>query len=128
MDDSVPPPPTRKRQAQRDSLFLSAELRVGEAHEEIVTRVRNLSVGGMLVDGNDVLRVGTRINTELRGIGPVSGTVAWVSPGRAGVEFDIDVDPRLARSTRTASHTTPLFLKTAKYYGTRPGFRSPRSS
>lgn len=127
MADSALPSPARKRQAQRDSLFLSAALRIDGVAHDIVTRVRNLSVGGMLVDGNELLSVGTRIDTELRGIGPVSGTVAWVSPGRAGIEFDEEVDPRLARSAPKVSHGTPLFIKTAKLYGTRPGLKSSRS-
>ncbi|WP_293883792.1 PilZ domain-containing protein [Sphingomonas sp.] len=85
-----------ERQA-RDSLFLSATLRVEGQATPITVRVRNLSNGGMMVDSNAILSPGQTVRTDLRGIGPVTGTVAWVEAGRAGVAFDDMVDPKMAR-------------------------------
>jgi hypothetical protein len=107
-----------KRQEKRDSLFLSATVRIGES-EPFVTRVRNLSAGGMMIDAAEELANGTVLSAEIRGIGKIAGRIAWSSPGRAGVAFDKDVDPRLARAGSGTKSVMPEYLKT---YG--PAWRS----
>jgi PilZ domain len=88
----------KKRQAARDSLFLTSEVTVEGALKPVVVRVRNLSPGGMMIDGNAIFREGAVVSANLRGIGAVSGTIAWVVDERAGVAFDQEIDPKEARA------------------------------
>lgn len=110
-----------KRQAQRDSLFLSATLQVLGLAAPITVRVRNLSNGGMMIDGHALLIPGQSVETELRGIGPVTGMIAWVEAGRAGVAFDDMVDPKMARSQPAAPDAT--IMKAPKIHNRRPGLK-----
>jgi hypothetical protein len=110
-----------KRQAQRESLFLSATLRVQGLAGPITVRVRNLSNGGMMVDGNAQLTPGQLVETELRGIGPITGMIAWVEAGRAGVAFDDMVDPKMARAP--VATPDPAIIKAPKIYDRRPGLK-----
>lgn len=100
-----------KRQDKRDSLFLSAAVAIG-GEQPFTTRVRNLSVGGMMIDVATDLEPGTPVIVDLRGIGEVRGRIAWSSPGRAGVAFDREVDPRLARATSNGPKSvTPDYIR-----------------
>lgn len=107
-----------QRHEKRDSLFLSAEVAIDGA-PPFSTRVRNLSAGGMMIDVNRDQIPGTPLVAELRGIGEVTGRIAWSSPGRAGVAFSEEIDPRLARKSTAAKLEVPEFLKPAP--GRRPG-------
>ncbi len=99
-----------KRQKKRDSLFLSATVRIADG-EPFLTRVRNLSAGGMMIDvGTDPVN-GTIVSAEIRGIGQIGGRIAWSSPGRAGVAFDAEIDPRLARANPGSKSVLPDYLK-----------------
>src|ERR1044072_2373032 len=75
------------RAASRDSLFISATIRrvVESGHEQVPVRVRNLSSTGMMADHNDRCLPGDQVIVEIRGIGSVSGKIAWVKNGRVGV-------------------------------------------
>ncbi len=90
---------TSRRTSSRDSLFLSATIRrKGDVEDELVpVRVRNLSAIGLMADYNDVASPGDPVVVTVRGIGSVQGKVAWVRSGKIGVEFDAEVDPKLAR-------------------------------
>lgn len=99
-----------KRQEKRDSLFLSATMTI-DPLDPFTTRVRNLSAGGMMIDTDEELVPGTLVSAELRGIGKIAGRIAWSSPGRAGVAFDKDVDPRLARTGVAPKSIPPVYTK-----------------
>ncbi|WP_324749937.1 PilZ domain-containing protein [Sphingomonas sp. LY54] len=88
-----------RRTAARDSLFLSATIqRAGEAKGDLQPlRVRNLSAIGLMADYLDIANPGEPVVVTVRGIGSVSGKVAWVKRGRIGVNFDNEVDPLKAR-------------------------------
>jgi len=88
-----------RRSAARDSLFLSATIaRLDEAPAGTdPVRVRNLSSIGMMADHDGRYLEGDQVMVVIRGIGAVKGKVAWVRPGRMGVAFDDEVDPKLAR-------------------------------
>lgn len=107
-----------QRQEKRDSLFLSAIVTI-EGVNTFPTRVRNLSAGGMMIDIARDTPVGTSLVAEIRGIGEVAGRIAWTAPGRAGVAFAEEVDPRLARAGTPSKHELPAFLKAPA--GRRPG-------
>jgi PilZ domain len=107
-----------QRQEKRDSLFLSAVVKI-DGGKPFSTRVRNLSAGGMMIDvANDPVP-GTPLVAEVRGIGEIVGRIAWSSPGRAGVAFAEDIDPRLARAGTATKLEVPSYLKQAP--GRRPG-------
>lgn len=85
------------RSVARDSLFLLADIRVEQSAEAYRVRVRNLSDGGMMGEGNLRVQRGHRLTIELRNIGSVGGTVAWVQDDRFGIAFDEEVDSQQAR-------------------------------
>jgi len=108
-----------KRQEKRDSLFLSATVKIAE-FPGFTTRVRNLSAGGMMIDTDIELAPGMRVIAELRGIGEVPGRVAWTAMGRAGIAFNREVDPRLARAGALGPKSVqPIYVKHEP--GRRPG-------
>lgn len=85
------------RSVARDSLFLLAELRVEQSNETHRVRVRNLSDGGMMAEGNLRVQRGHRLTIELRNIGSIAGTVAWVQDNRFGIAFAGEIDSQKAR-------------------------------
>ena len=80
------------RSVSRDSLFLLANVRVEQKGEQARVRVRNLSDGGMMGEGVVQISRGNRVEVELRNIGTVMGTVAWVQDQRFGVAFDEEIN------------------------------------
>ena len=98
-----------QRSRKRDSLFLAARLSVGGKPATDI-RVRNLSEGGLMIDNAPIMAIGTALVVELRNIGAVPGTVAWYTEGRAGIAFNVPIDPIRARkpvSTSKAPAGTP---------------------
>ncbi len=81
----------------RDSLFLHARLKVDGWREERQVRVRNLSAGGLMAELPEPVEPDSAIEIELRGLGWLTGRVAWQTEGRAGIAFDRTIDPQLAR-------------------------------
>jgi hypothetical protein len=104
------------RQLSRDSLFLMAKLTVGgdvTGHEYRV-KVRNLSSGGMMAEGEVKVARGALINIELRNIGWVEGSVAWKAGNRFGIAFLEEIDPKHARGNIPGGETdldTPRFVR-----------------
>jgi hypothetical protein len=102
------------RQVNRDSLFLLAQLRVvGQAAVSRV-KVRNLSAGGMMAEGEAKVARGAAVQVELRNIGWVDGTVAWKQDERFGIAFVEEIDPLLARAPQIEQEiSSPRFTRTA---------------
>lgn len=86
------------RQIGRDSLFLMAELQVDGLDGEHRIKVRNLSSGGMMGEGPVRVVRGAVVNVNIRNIGWVEGSVAWVQANRFGVAFREDIDPKIVRA------------------------------
>jgi len=86
-----------KREDDRDSLFLKANLKFVDGDDCGEVRIRNLSAGGLMAEAPVHAKRGDKIELELRNIGRVTGYVAWVAQGRFGVAFDHTIDPKLAR-------------------------------
>jgi hypothetical protein len=98
------------RQIGRDSLFLMADLRLDGVDGEHKVKVRNLSAGGMMAEGNVRVVVGKRLEVNLRNLGWVEGVVAWIQENRFGIAFIEDIDPKVVRATAsgpTADELTP---------------------
>lgn len=103
---------SENRQIARDSLFLMAELRVDGAAIEHRIKVRNLSEGGMMGEGDARVLRGDLVEVNLRSIGWVKGSVAWVQESRFGVAFLEPIDPRLARIKPSAEDdAAPRFTR-----------------
>ncbi|HET9629555.1 MAG TPA: PilZ domain-containing protein, partial [Novosphingobium sp.] len=75
------------RNISRDSLFILAELRLDGREDEHRVKVRNLSSGGMMAEGSVKVTRGERVEVNLRNVGWVEGSVAWVQDSRFGVAF-----------------------------------------
>ncbi len=103
------------RNIARDSLFLLAAIRVDDGMDEHRVKVRNLSAGGMMAEGDLKVERGTRVEVDLRNIGWVRGTVAWVQDNRCGIAFVEEIDPKLPRASVNASGdlSTPRFVRSA---------------
>lgn len=86
------------RNISRDSLFLLASVRVEQDEELHRVRVRNLSDGGMMGEGSVKVQRGNRVVVELRNVGQVEGSVAWVQDHRFGIAFDAEIDSQAARA------------------------------
>jgi hypothetical protein len=100
-----------QRARGRDSLFLTARLTLPGLREPREVRVRNLSEGGLMVEWERPLADGTAVTLILRGIGEVTGKVAWCAEGRIGVAFDEPIDPMLARKPVGRGPGTPEYAK-----------------
>ena len=81
------------RQKERDSLLLMAALRVGGNGHGYPIKVRNLSAGGMMAEGEAKATRGALVMVELRNIGWVEGSVAWKQDNRFGIAFVDEIDP-----------------------------------
>ncbi len=86
------------RSVSRDSLFLLANIRLERDGESHRVRVRNLSDGGMMGEGTMRVQRGDRLEIELRNIGRIAGSVAWVQDNRFGIAFDSEIDSQHARA------------------------------
>jgi len=99
------------RTVDRDSLFLLAQLRVAGDETDYRVKVRNLSAGGMMAEGDVAVTRGSRVHVELRNIGWVEGSVAWKQENRFGIAFADEIDPKMARAPVTGS-TVPTIVNT----------------
>lgn len=113
------------RSVARDSLFMLAEIRVEQNPETHRVRVRNLSDGGMMGEGNLRVQRGHRLMIELRNVGSVSGTVAWVQDNRFGVAFDEEIDSQKARRPLHGKEDAMTGIATPSHYHRAPAPPQP---
>lgn len=102
------------RQVNRDSLFLLAQLKVDGREGETRVKVRNLSPGGMMAEGDVAVMRGSLVSVELRNLGWVDGTVAWKQDNRFGIAFVNDIDPAAVRApeaSQAASYSPPRYTR-----------------
>lgn len=85
------------RSADRDSLFMQANVTVGGNGQPVQVRVRNLSAGGMLAESPVLVVQGAAVEVELRNIGPVPGRVVWTGEKKFGIAFDRAINPQAVR-------------------------------
>lgn len=102
------------RHIARDSLFLLASLRLAGDEVEHRVKVRNLSAGGMMAEGEVRVERGTRLAVDLRNVGWVDGAVAWVQDNRFGIAFAEEIDARLVRApVGSGDASAPRFTRPA---------------
>lgn len=100
-----------QRQIARDSLFVMAELRIDGLPGEHRVRVRNLSAGGLMAEGVIKVQRGQTVWVNVRNIGWVEGSVAWVQDNRCGVAFQEEIDPLVVREPVGNGDNTPRYVK-----------------
>ncbi len=99
------------RGADRDSLFMQADLILPGRTDPVVVRVRNLSPGGMLAEANIVVAQGAAVEIELKNVGPVAGRIVWAGEGKFGIAFDRPVDPQAVRRQIVSKSDLPPHLR-----------------
>jgi hypothetical protein len=101
-----------QRNEDRDSLFLKAVLRFPTSDVEGEVRIRNLSAGGLMAEAPVRVARGEKVEINLRSIGWISGSVAWVTEGRLGIAFDHPIDPKSARNSVGSNNVElPFYLQ-----------------
>lgn len=103
------------RQIARDSLFVLAELRVDGLEGEHRIRVRNLSSGGLMAEGPIKVQRGQMVWTNVRNIGWVEGSVAWVQDSRFGIAFRDEIDPRVVRAPSRSVEESEITVRRPRY-------------
>lgn len=101
------------RHLVRDSLFVMADLRLTGDDSEYRIRVRNLSSGGLMAEGGPKVARGQTVALNVRNIGWVDGSVAWVQGARYGIAFCDEIDPRVVRENPPADEPTALVRRPA---------------
>ena len=97
-----------QRHISRDSLFVMAGLRLPGRDRELRVKIRNLSPGGLMAEGDLRVALGMPVEVEIRNLGWVPGSVAWVQENRFGIAFAEEIDPLVARAP--AATDSPEFL------------------
>ncbi|MBY0305756.1 MAG: PilZ domain-containing protein [Sphingomonas sp.] len=100
-----------QRHEVRDSLFLVAQFRLAGSRQSEQVRIRNLSAGGLMAEVSSPIAQGTEVELDVRGVGWISGKIAWYAAGRVGVAFDQMIDPILARKPIGGGTQTPVYVK-----------------
>jgi len=104
------------RQLSRDSLFLLARLRVegDPRNTEYRVKVRNLSAGGVMAEGDVGVVRGSLVSLELRNIGWVDGAVAWKQDNRFGIAFAREIDHKRVLAAPSGSDADLLAPRYAR--------------
>ena len=91
---------SEKRHTERAKLFLAATLHAGGSERNVT--VRNLSLGGALIELNGPPPVGTAVELR-RGSLKASGTIVWIGSRECGLHFDMPLALRdwLPEASRT---------------------------
>ena len=100
-----------QRGRARDSLFLMGRLTLATDKKVREVRIRNLSEGGLMIEADRPVAIGTAVTLDMRGVGDVTGQVAWCAEGRIGIAFDRPINPQLARKPVGGGGTTPVYAK-----------------
>ena len=113
------------RQVNRDSLFLLAQVRVDGQPETYRIKVRNLSAGGMMAEGQARVMRGALVQVELRNLGWVEGSVAWKQDDRFGIAFVDEIDPAVVRAPAGAQAQEFDAPRYTKNYQAVPSSQQP---
>lgn len=101
------------RNIPRDSLFMMAHLRLEGQDVSHRVKVRNLSPGGMMAEGNVRVVRGVMVTIDLRNIGQVEGSVAWIQDNRFGIAFREEIDAKKVRALPLTDdeHIAPRYTR-----------------
>ncbi len=111
---------TEQRQIVRDSLFVMVDVRLDGSSLEHRVKMRNLSSGGMMIEAALRVAKGVIVFVNIRNLGWIEGSVAWIQESRFGVAFRDEIDPILARAPVAPSNAAPRPHRSS-YAGPRGG-------
>ncbi len=100
----------KSRAAPRESLFLLGKLWL-DAETCADVRVRNLSSTGMMLESREFTSIGDSVHIEIKGLGKLKGSIAWIAEKRMGIALDRQIDPSLARQQVRGSVQVPDHVK-----------------
>lgn len=83
--------------AQRASVMLGAMIEYGNGKEPTKHRVRDISAGGIRIDGAHEMQAGTEVTVSIGLLQAIAGSVKWTRQGLAGIAFNEMIDPSEAR-------------------------------
>ena len=96
------------RGLQRESLYFMAELQPdGTASPEKV-KVRNLSDGGMMIDGSLMLDTGRRVTVTLKNIGTIPAHITYSVTEQGALTLGTDLTYQLVRTAGPACDATAV--------------------
>ena len=72
------------RSSPRDSLFLMASFFAPDGRSLGRARIRNLSATGLMADCEMPLAAGQKVVLDLRGVGRITGNIAWSRDNKVG--------------------------------------------
>lgn len=108
------------RTSPRDSLFLLTHLIRDDGVPLCQARVRNLSATGLMAECERRIAARTRVTLDLRGVGRISGQIAWSHGERIGIAFDSPIDPQQVRRPVGSGgnrHMIPDYLRSYSLRG-----------
>ena len=111
------------RAGRRGSVLLQAQARRPGQTEPMTLRIRNLSADGLGGDRVQGMTQGEVLILTLRGIGEISGRVAWIAGSRFGFVFDHPVDPALIRQPAASTPAADRFVPSVSGNYRRPGLK-----
>lgn len=98
------PRPTEQRSDPRFHAILPVTKLVTEDGVQHLARIKNISAGGLMVEGTGAIESGTNIYVEMSDNRRIPGTIVWTRGNAMGVKFDQKVDLRELLSSRRPRH------------------------
>lgn len=108
----VAPRRPERRRGQRHLTILRVGALMFDGRRELCL-VRNISAGGVMAHVYSDIRVGTRVEVEIKNDEAIPGKVIWATDGNVGIEFEHKID-------------VPELLATSKLLGDGRRARRPR--
>lgn len=98
------PRPTDKRTDERLQAILPVAKLVTEDGVQHLCRIKNISAGGLMVEGTGAVPAGTNIYIEMGDNRRIPGAIVWTRGSTMGVKFDQKVDLRELLANRKPRH------------------------
>ena len=95
---------TEHARKKRESVFLTAHVRVFGGGEASTHRARNLSETGVCLDRAENLNAGQTVLIKIGLLDDVGATVVWSEQGLAGLRFALPIDPAAAKRRPKPPH------------------------
>jgi hypothetical protein len=116
---------SEKRHTERAKLFLAATLHAGVGERNVT--VRNLSLGGALIEVGDPPPVGTAVELR-RGSLKAAGTIVWIGARECGLHFDMPLALHDWLPGRSHAHQRRVDEAVAQFRGGAPPPTQPAES
>jgi hypothetical protein len=105
----------KNRQARRSHVLMAASIEADGVTTTV--KLRNMSPEGALVEGDPLPAAGSAVTFRKKELN-LPGRVAWADAGRAGIAFDVKLDPA------TVLRHVPAFRSPPKLDFRRPGIKT----